>query len=86
MDTKLFDVIGYIPFNVHHFSYIKNLSWSDVLISSVKKNYNINISDIINSLPANQECTMTSNHTLSKNVFIKYMEWMDKLIDDDKIN
>ena len=29
---------------------------------------------------------MTSNHTLSKNVFIKYMEWMDKLIDDIKMS
>jgi hypothetical protein len=79
-----FDVIGYIPFNVHHNNFAKHKPWSEYLITSIHKNYNINVHEFIHTLPFNKECSVTSNHTFSKKSFEDYMKWVDPLIDDIK--
>jgi NAD-dependent DNA ligase len=79
-----FDVIGYKPFNVHHNNFAKHKPWVEDLIKSIHKNYNINVHEFINSLPFNEECSVTSNHTFSKKSFEDYMKWVNPLIDDIK--
>lgn len=79
-----FDVIGYKPFNVHHHSFIKHKPWSEDLLKSIYKNYNIDSLSFINSLPSNKECSVTSNHTFSQKSFEEYMKWVDPLIEDIK--
>jgi hypothetical protein len=78
------DVIGYIPFSVHDYQFIKHKVWSDILILSMQNNYNINVEDFIDNLPLNKECSMTSNHTFSGNAFEYYMNWIEPLIEDIK--
>lgn len=77
-------IIGYIPFSPHDYRFIKHSQWSIDLINSIKKNYNIDVLDVINNLPGDTVCSMTSNHTFSKNLFEKYMEWMEPMIEDIK--
>lgn len=78
------DVIGYIPFNPHHYNFIGHKIWIDELENSIYKKYNLNISEFLNSVPTNFICSMTSNHTMKKNIFEKYMEWMTPMVDDIK--
>jgi hypothetical protein len=78
--------IGYIPFDVHHYNYIKHPQWSYELLESIKKYYGLDVSKIISSFPENTLCSMTSNHTISQEYFCEYMTWMEKMIDDLKIS
>lgn len=78
------DIIGYKPLNVHHINFIKHAPWSETLIQSIKKNYNVNVYDLIDNMPKDKECSVTSNHTFSKKSFENYMEWVSPLIDDIK--
>jgi len=79
------NIIGYIPFNVHHGDFINVDMWSLLLLNSINKNYNINVKDYIsNNLNRNYSCSMTSNHTFKNDVFEKYMIWILPMIDDFK--
>jgi len=80
------DVIGYIPFSVHAMNFFKQPKWTKELIDSVSKNYNINSSDFINSLPKEKMCSVTSNHTFNIKSFEEYMKWIEPMIDDIKIS
>jgi hypothetical protein len=80
LETENIDVFGYIPFNVHHYNFLKHLPWCEKLINSLKSIYNINITEVLSNFPPNKECSMTSNHTMSKKSFEMYMEWIDKMI------
>jgi hypothetical protein len=84
IETKKFDIFGYIPHNVHSYEYLRHTPWSQNLITSLIKNYNINIIDFIESLPKNTICSMTSNHTFKLDRFNEYMEWVDILVNDIK--
>lgn len=78
------DVIGYIPYSVHATNFLKVPKWSTELINSVSKNYKINSSAFIDSLPKEKMCSVTSNHTFSLKSFEGYMKWMEPMIDDIK--
>lgn len=79
-----YDVIGYIPFNVHDYQFIKDKRWSDVLISSIQKVYGIEVESFINSFEPDKGCSMTSNHTFSGKAFEEYVKWIEPLIDEIK--
>jgi hypothetical protein len=74
------DVIGYIPFNVHHYNFLGHKPWCEKLIYSLQSIYNVDVIENIKKFPATTECSMTSNHTMSINVFKRYMDWIDKMI------
>jgi hypothetical protein len=78
------NIVGYIPFNPHHYNFLGHLPWSLELLTSIKKNYNIDVLTEINELPDNITCSMTSNHTFSKKSFEQYMEWIEPMIEDIK--
>lgn len=78
------NIIGYIPFNVHHVNFINIDMWSLLLLNSIEKNYNLNVKEIISTLPKNYTCSMTSNHTLKNEIFEKYMSWMNPMLNDFK--
>lgn len=78
------EIVGYIPFNPHDFNFIGHSPWSEELIKSIKFHYNINTFDEIKKLPTNTVCSMTSNHTFSKQSFEEYMVWIEPMIDDIK--
>lgn len=83
LDNKT-NVIGYIPFNVHHVNFIKIDMWILPLIKAIKRIYNNDVYDFINSLSKDKLCSMTSNHTLKKEIFDDYMKWIEPMIDDIK--
>lgn len=76
------NIIGYIPFSPHDYAFLKHSSWSRELVQSIKTNYNIDVNGEIDKLPNDTVCSMTSNHTFNKNLFEKYMEWMEPMIKD----
>jgi hypothetical protein len=78
------EIFGYITLNVHHFNYLGHSPWSQNLVESISKNYQTNIIDLVISLPSDTNCSMTSNHTFSKDGFEKYMTWVNPLIEDIK--
>lgn len=80
------DIIGYIPHNVHYESYIKSHQWAGLLVDSIKRNYNIDVHQMIGSFSPSTICSMTSNHTLSNKTFNEYMEWMEPIVDDIKLD
>jgi hypothetical protein len=84
--TPTSTVVGYIPFSPHHYNFIGHKIWISELEDSIYKNYNIKISEFLKKLPENFICSMTSNHTMDKLSFDKYMEWMSPMIDDIKMS
>jgi hypothetical protein len=74
------DVIGYIPFSIHNYNYIGHIPWCEKLKESLKKEYDIDVTDFIKNQPESTICSMTSNHTMSKKSFEHYMDWIDKMI------
>jgi len=78
------DIIGYIPFNVHDYVIFKKEIYARNLISSVKKNYNIDLLSKIDELDKNYICSMTSNHTFKTDCFEKYMNWVSPIVEDIK--
>jgi len=79
-----YDVIGYIPFNVHRQEFIRINHWAENLVKSILENYNIDVYNLIDSYPLDKECSMTSNHLFSKKSFEGYMNWVNLLIDSIK--
>lgn len=79
-----YDVIGYIPFNIHNHLVFKKEIYSKNLISSINKNYNIDLISKLNEVDKNYICSMTSNHTFKFEFFKKYMDWVFPLVEDIK--
>ena len=82
IENENVDVIGYIPFNVHHYNFLKHMPWCEKLVQSLQTIYNININSYLSNFPQDKQCSMTSNHTMSKKSFEMYMEWIDKMIEN----
>ena len=78
------DIVGYIPFSPHDYTFIKHSPFSKELLYSINKNYGVDTVSVVNSLPNDSTCSMTSNHTFNKNMFEKYMQWIEPMIDDFK--
>lgn len=76
--------MGYQSININDYWYIGDRSCSEALIKSIKKNYDVNYYDLINSLPREVDVTITSNHSFNMKHFIDYMKWMEPMIDDIK--
>jgi hypothetical protein len=85
-DNNQIDILGYIPINVHSSSFLKSPQWSDKLIESVDKVYNVNILDFVNKMEKDTICSVTSNHTFRKNIFEDYMNWTEKIINYIKVS
>lgn len=83
LDSKT-NVIGYVPFNVHNRDFINVDMWSLPLLKSIEKIYNINVKEYISNLSSDYLCSMTSNHTLKQEIFEKYMEWIEPMLEDFK--
>ena len=79
-----YDVIGYIPLNVRHFNYIGHLPWVEKIISSLNTVYKVNLYDFILSLDGKTNVSVTSNHSMKKEIFEKYMNWISPMIDEIK--
>ena len=77
------NIIGYIPLPVNHPCFVREEKYCKKIMESISKVYNYNPYDVI--LPLNGVCSVTSNHTFKKDVFEKYMNWVEPLIDDFKI-
>lgn len=78
-----YEILGYIPLNIKDRAFLIH-HFAGLLISSIKKNYNIDVVKFIDSLSENIFFSVTSNHTFSKKMFEKYMNWVDPLIPDIK--
>jgi hypothetical protein len=79
-ENSHYDIIGYIPLNIHDGRFIKVKEWSDVLLWSIQKKYNINSEDFIDALPSDKKCSITSNHTMTGETFEKYMNWVEPML------
>jgi hypothetical protein len=77
-------VIGYIPLSVRNPAYVRVGKWANEIIESIKKTYDVNVIDVVESKENDFNCSVTSNHTFSRKNFESYMEWVDPLIDDIK--
>lgn len=82
--SEMADIIGYILYNVHDFGYVGCPDWCESICKAIKKHYDIDVCSFISALPLDHKCSMTSNHTLSKNCFEEYMKWVEPMIDDIK--
>lgn len=77
------EILGYIQLNVRNVAFLHH-RYAGALIESIKKNYEIDVVNFIKSIPENTFFSVTSNHTFSKKMFEKYMEWVEPLISDIK--
>ena len=84
LDSTDVSFMGYQSININDYWYIGDLSCSESLIKSIKKNYDVDYYDLINSLPSEVYVTITSNHSFDKKHFNDYMRWMEPMIDDIK--
>jgi hypothetical protein len=81
------DFVGYIPKPITMPDYVSNFMWVQDIMPSIKKHYNINIFDLIETIKVknpNEVWSCTSNSTFSKKTFEGYMTWFEKLIEDLK--
>lgn len=78
-----YDFIGYVPISMN-IAFIAPLYLANI-IPAIKKHYNIDIVEVINSFKTNnQKWSSTTNSTFSIETFNQYMTWFEKLIDDLK--
>ena len=81
-----YKIIGYIPLSVFHHNFISQKQWISHLESSIQKYYNVNLVNLVSSLPQDKIITVTSNHSFTFDIFNEYMQWMEPMIDDLKIS
>jgi len=84
LSDKTKSIYGYIEYMVHMSAIFFVSKWSDKLIYTIKKNYNIDLIEFISKIPQGTKCSATSNHTMKKNIFEEYMTWVNPLVDDIK--
>jgi hypothetical protein len=84
LKKQIADIVGYIKYNVHDVGYVEANAWCEHIVNAIKKHYNIDVYSLVASLPKDAECSVTSNHTLSKERFEQYMNWVEPMIDDLK--
>lgn len=80
------NIIGYIPLNVHSIVYLKTPRYCKELIEGINDVYGIDTIKRINELNKDSTCSVTSNHTFKKEIFVKYMEWVEPLLEYIKEN
>lgn len=80
------DFIGYVTMSMDHY-YINTPKYLGNIIPSIKKQYSIDITEIISNYRkrnVNPQWSSTSNCTMSYKTFNQYMIWFEKLLDDIK--
>jgi hypothetical protein len=82
--NEKYDIIGYIPLKVRDFNYIGHLPWIEKIISSLNSVYKVNLYDLVLSLDANTTVSVTSNHSMKRETFESYMNWISPMIDEIK--
>jgi hypothetical protein len=75
------DVIGYQPFSVHDYNFFGNSTLCSDIVKSIKEIYNIDCYNYIKTIPKDNFCSITSNHTFSKNSLKDYIDWIDPMLD-----
>jgi hypothetical protein len=83
VDSKI-EIIGYIPYSIHDFFFMKCKEFSDDIKNSVNNTYNTDIDEYIKTSPLDTIISITSNHTFKKESFEQYMEWMIPIQEDIK--
>jgi len=76
--------IGYFPMSVSDPVFIDMEKYSSPLINSIKNKTNIDVINIINSLPKNYSWSSSSNSTWNVDVLKNYITWFESYIDDIK--
>jgi hypothetical protein len=72
------DMIGYVPFPMSNFHFVKNPKWNENILPLIKDLYNIDLIEYFDNIlmkNPNSLWSSTSNTTFKKDVFIEYMEW-----------
>jgi hypothetical protein len=78
------NIIGYLPFSPFDNLFVKVKNLSQELLNSIKEIYNQDFEVFLENLPETITCSITSNHTFYSEMFEKYMEWMELMIDNIK--
>ena len=82
-----FDFIGYLPMSIKEPCYLLDRRWTNDMIESIKKNYNLDMDNFftmfIKNNP-NSNWSSTSNSTFTKEHFEKYMCWFENIFVDLK--
>ncbi len=78
------NILGYIPLSVNDYNYIKHSRWIEKISISLEKVYKINLGRFIKSLDQLTKISVTSNHSMKKETFEKYMTWIEPMIDEVK--
>jgi hypothetical protein len=84
LKNKDLDFVGYIPYPVNSYEYVKNINWVKDIIPSIQKIYNIDVyklTDDILDKNINSVWSSTSNSTFKKEAFFEYMEWFERIIE-----
>jgi hypothetical protein len=81
-----YDIIGYIPLKVRDFNYIGHFPWVEKIVSSLNSVYQVNLYDLVLSLDGDTPVSMTSNHSMKKETFDKYMNWISPMVDEIKLS
>ena len=81
-ENNKIDIIGYSQINVHHELFLGHHMYSDGLIESLKKIYNIDVLDLIKRYSINKKCAIVLNRTIRLSVFEDYMKWSMPVVND----
>lgn len=78
------DMIGYVPFLISHYEFIKNPKWNEHILNAIKKIYNIDLMKHFNKVVLenpNALWSSTSNITFKKEIFNDYMKWFEPIVE-----
>jgi hypothetical protein len=82
-----FDFIGYLPMSIKEPCYLLDRRWTNDMIESIKKNYNLDMDNFFTGFiknNPNSNWSSTSNSTFTKEHFEKYMCWFENIFVDLK--
>jgi hypothetical protein len=81
------DFVGYLPMPIKEPCYLIDRRWTDLMIQSIKKNYNKDMDTFFSKMIKENPFSLwssTSNSTFSHSFFNKYMTWFEKIFEDIK--
>lgn len=78
------EFVGYFPMSIHDPVFINMEKYSLPLINSIKDKTNIDIKNLIHSLPKNYSWSSSSNSTWNVDILKNYVTWFEKFIDNIK--
>ena len=81
------EMIGYVPLNMSNYHFIQNKQWNEIILPSIKKHYNVDLTKVYNEIlqkNPNSVWSTTSNTTFKTEIFEKYMKWFEPIFEDIK--